>query len=205
MDEMTMLKSHHEAQPAPSPAAIAEARARLAAARPAPSRRRGALRYGVSLGAVAATAAALVLAPAMFSGEDSRAFAVERLPDGTIKVTLHEFTDADGIERKLRSYGARAAVDYLPFGMVCGNGIRGTLAKSQPAAVSVPARHRPGDPTFLIHPDLIRPGLTLVWTVGYQTHGSGKHKSSATRISSYLVKGPVEPCTPEVVKIRKHS
>ncbi|RAY13751.1 hypothetical protein DPM19_19040 [Actinomadura craniellae] len=218
MNEMKMLRDHHDSHPAPAPAAIAAARARLAArARPetARTRRRPVLplgrRHALAAVGVAGTATAAVLAPAVLGGDHAdRAYAVERLPDGRIKVTLHEFADSAGLQRRLDDLGVRAVVTYLPEGMRCAVARRAQpdpTMKVQPMVVEDPFAHAaPPSPsernTFYILAERIRPGQTLVWTMSYRRDlgppeaGTGRTVPFTLRTGAFLTRGPVLPCQP---------
>ncbi|MEV0400009.1 hypothetical protein [Actinoallomurus sp. NPDC050550] len=211
MNEMKMLRDHRDAQPGPTPDAIAQARARLTdqahltarrPRRPMPSRR---WRYALIATAVVGAAAAAAVAPAVLGGQDtSRAYAAERLPNGTIRVTLHEFTDSAGLQRRLNALGVHAAVDYLPSGWLCAAG-RATIdvTANQPAVIEDDQAHvahpRPtkaGDRIFYIHPDRIKPGQTLVWIMTYDHAALSRRAGYVVTMSTYLARGPVKPCKP---------
>jgi hypothetical protein len=75
-----------------------------------------------TLGAAAAVGAVLVLPVAGPAGHGSAAYAAERNPDGSVAVHVYEFTDAKGLQAKLRSLGVPATVDYVPAGDTCQPG-----------------------------------------------------------------------------------
>ncbi|GAB3420895.1 hypothetical protein [Flindersiella endophytica] len=70
-------------------------------------------------GAVAATAAIGIAAPVLVADRTSPAWAVTQTGD-RIHVTILDYRDAEGLERKLESMGVSAVVDYPPAGMSCG-------------------------------------------------------------------------------------
>lgn len=94
-------------------ALVAERPAPTVAHRPRPRRTR--IGLAVAGGAAAATVAAVALVAG--SGDrPSNAYAVERLADGAVSVSINSLSDADGLERKLREAGVPAVVDYDPTG-----------------------------------------------------------------------------------------
>jgi hypothetical protein len=90
--------------------------------RPATARARAPLAWRGRLalvGAVAGVAAVAVAAGVPFlSGGGSAAYAVTT--DGNqVTVTIHEFTDAAGLEQQLRDAGVNVDIDYLKPGETC--------------------------------------------------------------------------------------
>ncbi|MCW2752074.1 MAG: hypothetical protein JWR83_3184 [Aeromicrobium sp.] len=79
----------------------------------APSRRRWTI--GVTAGGLAAAGAAAV-ALSLGTGlvGSSAAYAVEAQPDGDLVVTVHELSDAAGLEQALAAKGVHADVTYVP-------------------------------------------------------------------------------------------
>ncbi|MEO3829719.1 hypothetical protein [Actinomadura sp. B10D3] len=206
MDEMQMLREYHGARPGPSPEVVAEVRARLreksrTPARPAPRRR-----YVVGAAAVA-TAAVAIVPLGTLGGESGggRAYAAERLPDGRIKVTMDDLSGPpevvqrrlDGVERKLAALGVKADIGFIPFFTRCSTIPRGDLDEEtnrRTTAVDdgwlLPDRDERA--IFYVHPERIKPGNTLVWTISVnRTTGA-----TAVGFSSYQVRGPVKPCNP---------
>ncbi|WUH97911.1 hypothetical protein OHR68_31040 [Spirillospora sp. NBC_00431] len=78
------------------------------------------LRLGLAACAVTAVAAGVMAVPA-FTGGDSAsvANAIVREPDGSIKLTLVDFTHPERVEAMLYSFGVPARVDFLPFDTQC--------------------------------------------------------------------------------------
>jgi hypothetical protein len=159
----------------------------VVAAQPAPESRTRPrrLRLAFATGAVAATAAGVIV----LNGGDSAApaYAVERQPDGSVTVQIRSLRDAAGLQRKLRAAGIPAVVDYAPMGKMC-RGPRGRPA-AQPggARESISGSIREGGSTsFTITRNSVRPGQTLVVmsSVG----------RSASSLGMTVVEGPVSPC-----------
>lgn len=119
----------------------------------------------------------------------SPAYAVERDPDGSVRVYIHDYRDPEGLQRRLATFGIRAAVNYLPAGTAC----------REPRADYVPPEQMPRalvdwstlgteQHFFKLYPQYIGPGQTLVYTVEVAEHGQ--------RAAIRLANGPVAPCTP---------
>ncbi|WP_021594161.1 hypothetical protein [Actinomadura welshii] len=206
MDEMQMLRKYHDARPGPSPEVVAEARVRLrerarTPARPAPRRR-----YVVGAAAVATAAVAIVPLGTLGGGSGgSRAYAAEPLPDGRIKVTMDDLTGPpeviqrrlDGVERKLAALGVKADIELQPVHMRCSNIPRGELDQEtnrHTTAVDdgwlLPNRDKRA--IFYVHPERVKPGNTLVWTLSVH----GPKGAFSVAFSIYQVRGPVKPCDP---------
>ncbi len=157
------------------------------------SARRPRRRLVLAGGAVVAVAAvAAVAGPSVFGLHTSAAYAVERDPDGSIRVSVYDYRDPKGLQRRIEAFGVRAAVDYLPAGMTC----------REPRADFVPADRMPremvdwaplssNDHYFKVHPQYIGADQTFVYTVQV----SNKHGRSQ-RAAIRLANGPVAPCTP---------
>ncbi|MFF5263468.1 hypothetical protein ACFY4C_31455 [Actinomadura viridis] len=208
MDEMQMLREYHDARPGPSPEVVAQARARLdekARTRERPFRAR---RQRYVLGAATVGLALIVTVPlSTIVGEPGgdQAYAAERLPDGRIKVTVNDLTGPpevvqrrlDGVERELAALGTKADITLIPFRTQCSVYPRGDAdweTNRHADAVNdgwhLPDRDRRA--VFYVHPDRIKPGNTLVWTLSLHR---GKN-SSASITNSYQVRGPAKPCNP---------
>lgn len=208
MDEMQMLREHHDARPGPSPQVVAEARARLDEKARSRERLSRGWRRRYALGAATVAVAAVVTVPLSTIGDRTggdQAYAAERLPDGRIKVTMHDLTGPpevvqrwlDGVERRLAKLGIRADIELLPLGARCSVFPRGDLDRetnSRTSAVDdgwlLPNRDKHA--IFYVHPDRIKPGNALVWTL--IVHRS--QAATAVGTNSYQVRGPVKPCDP---------
>jgi hypothetical protein len=89
--------------------------------RPAAARSSFGRRLSLALagGAAAAIAIAITGALSLGGGEPSKAWAVDRNPDGTVTVWIDSLSDAAGLQRKLNEAGVPALVQYLPPGKTC--------------------------------------------------------------------------------------
>jgi hypothetical protein len=89
--------------------------------RPAAARKLFGRRLPLALagGAAAAIAIAIVGALSLGGGEPSKAWAVDRNPNGTVTVRIDSLSDAAGLQRKLNDAGVPALVQYLPPGKTC--------------------------------------------------------------------------------------
>jgi hypothetical protein len=155
-------------------------------------RRRLVLAGGAAAG-LAAVAVAVVVGPSVFGPDTSAAYAVDRDPDGSIRVSIFDYRDPKGLQRRIESFGVKAAVDYLPAGMTC----------REPRADFVPAQRMPRemvdwaplrskDHYFKVHPQYIGPDQTFVYTVQVSNGSHDRTQRAAIRLAN----GPVAPCTP---------
>ena len=164
----------------------------------APARTRTArprTRVAVGLGAAAALAlAAAIGAPALLGAGDRPAYAAERDPDGSIRIHIREYRDAKGLQARLRQLGVAAVVDYVPNGQQC----------REPRATYVPSDQVPpgllttlppgnGDAAYWkLHPDLIGPGQTFVYTT--TIIGDPDDDEWSAKAQFQLATGPVNAC-----------
>jgi hypothetical protein len=156
---------------------------------PAPARPvRGPRRRLVLAGGAAIAAAAIAGASAV-ALRTSPAYAVERDRDGSIRVSVYDYRDPGGLQRRIEAFGVKAAVDYVPAGMTC----------QETRADFVPADRMPlemvdwaplgsKDHYFKVFPQYIGPDQTFVYTVQLSRHQQ--------RVAIRLANGPVAPCTP---------
>jgi hypothetical protein len=138
----------------------------------------------------AAAAAVLVASGITYAAfKPSPAYAVERDPDGSVRVSIHDYRDPEGLQRRLAAFGVRAAVNYLPAGMAC----------REPRADYVPPDEMPlalvdwstlgtEQHSFKVFPQYIGVDQTFVYTVQVAKHSQ--------RFAIRLANGPVAPCTP---------
>ncbi|GLZ80294.1 hypothetical protein Afil01_51010 [Actinorhabdospora filicis] len=150
------------------------------------------------LGAGLATAAlAGVTAVALPQVGGGAAYAVEREPDGSIKIALDKWAltpaDIEGFENKLESYGVPAEVDWLDNGQGCahprGNEVGDPFTPPGPLWAVEPGEDGEDD-FWRIRPEYLRPGQTLVWELQVI------HLDGGTTLSNKItvVEGPVAPC-----------
>ncbi|BCY10317.1 hypothetical protein [Actinoplanes sp. L3-i22] len=136
--------------------------------------------------AVLVAAASAVTVPLL---RTTPAYAVQRDPDGSIRITIRQYTDAAGLQRRIASFGVRAVVDFLPARTVC----------QAPRADFVPPQRMPlglvdwstlsePDHYFKVHPEFIGPGQTFVYAVQID--------KGSTRAAIRLADGPVGRCVP---------
>jgi hypothetical protein len=142
----------------------------------------------------AAVTAAAVAGSAAFWLHTSPAYAVQRDPDGSIRVSIYDYRDPKGLQRRIEGFGVKAAVDYLPAGMAC----------REPRADFVPADRMPRamvdwttlsstkEHYFKVHPAYIGPDQTFVFTVQVSTKNHDRSQPFAIRLAN----GPVAACTP---------
>ncbi|GAA3145246.1 hypothetical protein GCM10010466_40380 [Planomonospora alba] len=179
----------------------AGARALLAAvtseeppAAPAGTRTRAYRRPLLGLAAAVVLAAGAVVGPSLLESGPGlpSSYAVTRSPDGAVTIYVRDFSDAAGLERRLRELGVPAIVDRVPYGKMCREP-RGRHVLDIPKGLYSVPEGIPGEEwgwRMRIDTRLFRPGQTFVWTVS--AHPSGEGGSTTT----YLMEGPVAPCEP---------
>ncbi|MET9344167.1 hypothetical protein [Nonomuraea sp. NPDC003804] len=151
---------------------------------------------------VTGLAAAAAIAVPLLTGSETRAYAVTRNADGTIRVEVNEFRDADKLERDLRAMGVAAKVDYVKPGKMCSRD-RGEIVDGQKAStwkewrksVSYKAA-RPRGAGVDVDPAYVAKGNTLVLEFTEnddQTSGPEKPRV-LWRFSGTVVKGEPKPC-----------
>ncbi|WP_432981824.1 hypothetical protein [Dactylosporangium sp. CA-233914] len=156
----------------------------VAERRPARKRRRHA---AVTIGAAAAVA---VAAGAVTLVQLNRpAYAVERDVDGSVRVSIFDYRDPDGLRQRLAAFGVRADVNFLPYDRTC----------REPRADYVPPDEMPlalvdwpapgsNESFFRLHPQYIGAGQTLVYTVRVD------RRAHDQRAVIRLANGPVAAC-----------
>jgi hypothetical protein len=115
MDEITLFASLRPAPPENAGELVETARARLAGAFGKTGEQPGRRRMLLAAGAIAVVAGATIVAPAVLPGTGGGpAWAVQRNPNGTIKVTFKQARDAAGLQAALQAHGIDAYVKYVP-------------------------------------------------------------------------------------------
>jgi hypothetical protein len=91
------------------------------AATPIDVRRKRPKRVLVGIAACLTLAAGTAVAVPMLGGEQamSPAYAVTTQADGKVRVRIYNFTDAAGLEKRIRAAGVPADVTVLPAGKTC--------------------------------------------------------------------------------------
>ena len=172
---------------------------------PAPAsafRRRARTISVASAGALAIAAAVGV--PLLDGGESgSAAYAVTSNDDGTVTVTIYDFSDADGLEQQLAQYGVPADVTYTPIGYHC-QADRYVLSPTQhqvnverKTATGVPLNVNDVELSFTVRPADFQPHEALVIVNSVSTEEVGSEPSAAplrqdSNVATAI--GPVEPC-----------
>ncbi|MFE3450940.1 hypothetical protein ACFXJ8_18615 [Nonomuraea sp. NPDC059194] len=165
-------------------------------------RRRRAGRRLAAGAVVAGLAAAAAIAVPLLTGSEPRAYAVTRNADGTIRVEVNEFRDADKLERDLKGMGVAAEVDYVKPGKKC-KGERGEIVGGDKSltfeewqkSVSYKAAH-PRGAGVDIDPAYVAKGNTLVMEfTENEDQTSGPEKPRALwQFKGIVVKGEPKPC-----------
>jgi hypothetical protein len=73
----------------------------------------------LAVGSVAAALAIAIVGLPFGGGDESKAWAVDHNPNGTVTVRIDALSDAAGLQRKLSEAGIPALVQYLPPGKTC--------------------------------------------------------------------------------------
>ncbi|GAA2329586.1 hypothetical protein [Dactylosporangium salmoneum] len=162
-----------------------ELRPMVAQARPRPAPRRR-----LALGGVAVAGLAAVAATGTAVLHDGPAFAVERDPDGAVRVSIFDYRDPDGLRQRLAAFGVRAAVDFLPPGKVCREPRADYVPRDRMPLAMVDFSPLDGNQNyFRVHPEYLGPEQTFVYAV--QVDRDHHEQRFMIRVAN----GPVAPCT----------
>ncbi|MEU9832516.1 hypothetical protein AB0D67_13380 [Streptosporangium sp. NPDC048047] len=162
--------------------------------RPVPARRLPFRRPVLALAAAVAAAAAVAV-PLVIGG--APAYAVDKTPDGSIRVQIKEFRDAKKLEADLKDLGLNAVVDYVPPGKRC-EGTRGDfLPRSEADDLLTLDGEQAGtvdtldETAVLLHPSVLKPGQTaMLQFAEMRGNPHGVVMASLARITN----GTVAPC-----------
>lgn len=141
--------------------------------------------------AVAATGGALLLAVGIpvLSGQGVAVNAVVREPDGSIKIYVRDYRHPEVIEQKLRDFGVESVVLFLPIGKECKEPRAEYAPDNSKLLTSEPPTE--GEHAFWrLHPEQIKPGQTLVYSLWYQDDERGHMTGGRIQVAT----GPVAPC-----------
>ncbi|MBN6051253.1 hypothetical protein JYK22_04855, partial [Nonomuraea sp. RK-328] len=169
------------------------------AARGAERRRRVTVRRLFAGTAVAGLAAAAAVAVPLLTGTESPAYAVTKNTDGTVRVQIKEFRDADKLEADLVRMGVTADVTYLKPGTWCKAGRGKVLASENPddwdKSISGKAIRQTKGGVDL-NPKYLGKNRTAVLMYAEDPNpksATGK-PSVLWQFGGYVVEGPVTPC-----------
>ena len=144
--------------------------------------------------AAAALAVGFGLAATTVLGGDDRASAntAVRGDDGAITITLHEGKHPKQLQRRLRDLGVPAVVDFLPSGFGCDDArSSGWVLQARGEALFGGDVTPSGeDPQYVLHPDQLHPGETVVFVFQIDEDGDELAANVTTRLST----SPVGPC-----------
>ncbi|RVX46836.1 hypothetical protein EDD27_9744 [Nonomuraea polychroma] len=146
-------------------------------------------------GAVAALAAAAAFAVPSLTGTESPAYAVSKNADGTVRVEINEFEDADQLEQDLAKQGVRADISYLPAGKDC-KPPRGKTTGQVALGPDSNAAARMRDGGLDIDPRRIGEDQTLVMAFAGTSQETAETKKQKTlwSLTASLITGRVGPC-----------
>ncbi|MDP9862163.1 MULTISPECIES: hypothetical protein [Streptosporangium] len=158
-------------------------------------RRRRVTRRLYAGGAVALLAAAAAFIVPVLTGTEEPAYAVSKNADGTVRVEINEFRDADRLEQDLRDAGVTADITYLPPGKACKVGRGETVGRTVtlgPDANAVARMHNGG---LDINPRNIGENHTLVLEfAGNEGTPAAEKREVSWRLTGHTITGPVTPC-----------
>jgi hypothetical protein len=119
------------------------------------------------------------------------AYLLSKNANGTITITINQFTEAKTLEQDLKQFGIAAVVDYVPEGKHCQEP-RGRYLGTSVNRVVRAETDATGKTTFTLHPELIESDQTLVATATFNDPADPR---SGSAIGFELAEGPVTPCT----------
>ncbi|MEV0597389.1 hypothetical protein [Nonomuraea cavernae] len=124
------------------------------------------------------------------------AYAVSKKADGTVRVEINEFTDADQLERDLNAAGVRADISYLPPGKECKVGRGKTVSQVVATGPDSSAVARMRGDVLDINPRRLGGDQTLVLEfAGNATEtAETKKQQMLWRLTSSVITGQVGPC-----------
>ncbi|MEU7868141.1 hypothetical protein [Dactylosporangium sp. NPDC049140] len=139
--------------------------------------------------AVVAAAATAAVGTAVVVELNQPAYAVERDADGSIRVSIFDYRDPDGLRQRLAAFGIRAVVDFLPFDRTCREPRADYVPRAEmPLALAEFPRPGTNESFFRLHPQYIGANQTLVYTVRVD------RRAHEQRFVIRLANGPVAPC-----------
>lgn len=142
-------------------------------------------------GASAAVALAVGISATIGMGEP--ASAVERDPDGSLRIYIREYRDPQGLQRKLEAHGVNAAVDFIPNGTQCREPRAVYDTEADLRYLLTPEEDADGEGYWKLHTDLIPPGRTFIYTM--QIFGEPERGRVGTAGARFnLAIGYVAPC-----------
>ncbi|MER7506189.1 hypothetical protein AB0L05_35545 [Nonomuraea pusilla] len=152
-------------------------------------RRRRTIRRMSVGAAVAGLAAAAAIAVPLVTGTESPAYAVSKKADGTVRVEIREFKDADQLERDLQTAGIRADVTYLKSRKQCEKN-RGMSTPPAEGAI------RPRDGGLDINPRLLDKDKTLVleFAGNDEEVPAAEPPKTSWVLTTLMIPGKVGPC-----------
>ncbi|MFI6753325.1 hypothetical protein ACIBI3_44720 [Actinomadura luteofluorescens] len=157
--------------------------------------------------AAAATAAGMAIGIPVLTGDRaSKANAVVRDPDGSIRLYIRDYRHPEVIASRLRALGVPSVVDFVPNDKSCRTP-RGNITPNDGTLVTI---MRPEDDDSdgdfnRLHPDRLKPGQTLVLEISFTRFGRGASAASAASLFAGAATGPVAPCVlvPGPPKVRQ--
>ncbi|WP_433463535.1 hypothetical protein [Spirillospora sp. CA-128828] len=164
------------------------------AARPERRSRPRRRRWGLAGAAVLAAAAVAIGVPVALGTDGTKANAVERDPDGSIRIYVRDFRHPEVIERKLQNFGVKSIVTFLPEGERCKEPRAVFMRNDDPRKSNLLQWGADADTAqdqyLRLDAKSIKPKETFVFTAWYAERGDGSASSSVGDLAT----GPVQPC-----------
>lgn len=160
------------------------------AATPIDGRRKRPKRVLIGIAACLTLAAGTAVAVPMLGGEQatSPAYAVTTQADGKVRVRIYNFTDAAGLEKRLRAAGVPADVTIRPPGKICRrtpapviHDVRGAVLNTAELMTTMPDSPRLG---LLLDPTKFR-GHTLLLELIDDGKNSGPNSPQLAQTGSF--------------------
>lgn len=121
------------------------------------------------------------------------AWSVEPEPDGTVRLTVRQLTDAEGLTAALTEAGVPVLVEFREAEPGHPVGCAADGQAGHPGLLDVMPRPESGERVYLLHRDRIPPGMSLHFVLFAERDAAGK---SATSVHTSMVRGTPVPCRP---------
>ncbi|MFG3439122.1 hypothetical protein ACGF0J_17900 [Nonomuraea sp. NPDC047897] len=162
-------------------------------------RRRTTVRRLFAGAAVAGLAAAAAVAVPLLTGAERPAYAVSKSADGTVRVQIKEFRDADRLEGDLKRMGITADVSYTPPGKRCQSG-RGRVLGGESATPEEWDKSPSAKAVLMrkdgihIDPAHVAQGQTVVMEFAENDDQVSDKPQVLWQFAGKVIDGPVKPC-----------
>ncbi|GAB7044077.1 MULTISPECIES: hypothetical protein [Catenuloplanes] len=121
------------------------------------------------------------------------AWSVEPEPDGTVRLTVRQLTDAEGLTAALREAGVPALVEFEEVAPGHPAGCADDGRTGQPGLLDVMPRPEAGEQVYTLRRDRIPPGMSLHFVMFAERDTAGNWSTS---LHTSMVRGEPVPCRP---------